>query len=162
MSSNKFLTLIAAILLIIPSIQAQTATTATGGKATGSNGIVNYSVGQIAYASQIGTNGHTLSEGVQLQYELFVVTGVAEANDISLKVMANPNPVTDYLQLNVEGQFKGSLSFQLCDISGKVIDIQRISGLEIQIDMHDLKPSSYFIRIINNEKVLKVFKIIKK
>ena len=44
--------------------QAQQATTATGGDATGSGGSAAYSVGQIVYTTHTGTTG-SVAQGVQ-------------------------------------------------------------------------------------------------
>lgn len=58
-------TLIACFLFVSHSIFSQESINASGSEATGSGGTVSYSVGQVFYSSQTGTNGNTLSEGVQ-------------------------------------------------------------------------------------------------
>ncbi|WP_052172358.1 T9SS type A sorting domain-containing protein [Psychroserpens jangbogonensis] len=57
-------TLIACLLFISQSIFSQESINASGSEATGSGGAVSYSVGQVFYSTQTGSNG-TLSEGVQ-------------------------------------------------------------------------------------------------
>ena len=55
--------------------QAQQATTATGGNASGSGGTVAYSVGQIFYTTNTGTTGSE-AQGVQQPYEISIVLGI--------------------------------------------------------------------------------------
>ena len=62
--------------------QAQEVTTTTGGNASGSGGTVTYSVGQIVYATNTGTNG-SVAQGVQQTYEISIVLGI-EDNSIKL------------------------------------------------------------------------------
>ena len=54
-------------LLATLELSAQENTVASGGKATGSGGTVSYSVGQVVYTTNAGTNG-SLSQGVQQPY----------------------------------------------------------------------------------------------
>ena len=60
------------ILLIILSsfrIMAQQAINASGANATGSGGSVSYSVGQVLYTTNSGSNGSS-AQGVQQPYEI--------------------------------------------------------------------------------------------
>src|SRR6056297_3211190 len=95
---------------------AQTSVNATGGNASGSGGSASYSVGQVVYTTNTGTNG-SLAEGVQQPYEISVVTAIEEAKGINLTVSAYPNPTTDYLQLKVESEKLKDLSYQLYDMN---------------------------------------------
>ena len=62
----------------LTGLQAQTSVNAIGGDATGSGGSVSYSVGQVVYTTNKGTNGSVV-EGVQQPYEILVVTAIKEA-----------------------------------------------------------------------------------
>ncbi|MFM2191538.1 MAG: hypothetical protein RLZZ118_495, partial [Bacteroidota bacterium] len=62
--NNKFLNLTLLLLGFVLTAQAQQATTATGGDATGSGGSAAYSVGQIVYTTHTGTTG-SVAQGVQ-------------------------------------------------------------------------------------------------
>ena len=52
------------LLIGIQQLQAQDAIANSGGNATGSNGTVSYTVGQVAYTSQTGASG-SVAQGVQ-------------------------------------------------------------------------------------------------
>jgi len=139
--------------------QAQQATTATGGDASGSGGTVAYSVGQIVYTTNTGTNG-SVAQGVQQPYEISIVTGL-EDTQISLNVQAYPNPTTNYLTLNVGNLELSTLNFQLFDISGKLVESRKIISSTETIAMGNLSNATYFLKVSNNNKELKTFKIIK-
>lgn len=139
--------------------QAQQATTATGGDASGSGGTVAYSVGQIVYTTNTGTTG-SVAQGVQQPYEISIVTGL-EDTQISLNMQAYPNPTTDYLTLNVGNFELSTLNFQLFDISGKLVESRKIISSSETIAMENLPTATYFLKVSNNNKEVKTFKIIK-
>ena len=58
-------------------LQAQEATTATGGDATGNGGFASYSVGQVVYTNNTGAGGSVL-QGIQQPYDISVVLGTEE------------------------------------------------------------------------------------
>ena len=139
--------------------QAQQATTATGGDASGSGGAVAYSVGQIVYTTNTGTTG-SVAQGVQQPYEISIVLGI-EDNSINLGLSAYPNPTTNYLTLNVGNFELSTLNFQLYDISGKLIESRKIISSAEIIAMENLPSANYFLKVTNNNKEVKTFKIIK-
>lgn len=155
---------LSAVLLLglgLTGLQAQTSVNATGGNASGSGGSASYSVGQLAYTTNTGTNG-SVSEGVQQAFEISVVTGIEEAKDIFLNVSAYPNPTTDYLELKVENLQLSELSYKLYDISGKVYQNKEIGNSITKIEMQNLPQGIYFIKVIDTKnKEFKTFKIIK-
>jgi hypothetical protein len=139
--------------------QAQQATTATSGNASGSLGTMAYSVGQIVYTTNTGTKG-SVAQGVQQPYEISVVLGV-ENNAIKLELNAYPNPTTNFLTLNVGETELSTLNFQLYDMSGKLIESRKILSSNETIAMENLLPATYFLKVTNNNKEVKTFKIIK-
>ena len=154
---------LSAILLLgfgLAGLQAQTAIPATGGNASGSGGSVSYSVGQMVYTTNTGTNG-SVAQGVQQPYEISVVTGLEEAIGINLILSAYPNPTTDFLKLKVENYDNTNLSYQLFDINSKLLENKKIEGSETSIFMSNLVPATYFLKVTDNNKEVKTFKIIK-
>jgi hypothetical protein len=144
----------------LSTVSAQESVNATGGNASGSGGSASYSVGQVVYTTNTGTNG-SVSQGVQQPYVISVVTGIEEAKVINLSVSAYPNPTTDYLTLSI-GEFEiSNLSYQLYDMNGKLLQSEKISGNQTSIVMSNLVPSSYFVKVIQGNKEVKTFKIIK-
>ena len=155
-----------AVLLLglgLTGLQAQESVNATGGNASGSGGTVSYSVGQVVYTTNIGTNG-SVAQGVQQPYEISVVTGLEEAKGINLTVSAYPNPTTDYLTLEVDASTTlsiQSMAYQLYDMQGKLLQNEKITSNQASIVMSNLVPATYFVKVIQSNKELKTFKIIK-
>jgi len=154
---------LSAILLLglgLTGLQAQTSVNATGGNASGSGGSASYSVGQVVYTTNTGTNG-SVAQGVQQPFEISVVTSIEEATGINLSVTAYPNPTTDYLTLEVKDFEISNLSFQLYDMSGKLLQSEKITGNQTSIVMSNLVPATYFVKVVQESKEVKTFKIIK-
>ena len=154
---------LSAVLLLglgLSGLQAQESVNATGGNANGSGGSVNYSIGQVVYQTHTGTNG-SLAQGVQQAYEISVVTAIERAKGINLSVTAYPNPTTNYLTLEVKDFELSTLSFQLYDFNGKLLQSEKITGSQTSIVMSNLVPASYFVKVIQGNKEVKTFKIIK-
>lgn len=151
-----------ALLLLglgMTTAQAQQATPASGGNASGSGGSVAYSVGQVVYTTATGTTG-SVAQGVQQPYEISIVLGVEE-NQISLNMQAYPNPTSNYLTLNIGDFDSTNLSFQLFDITGKLIETNKITKSIETIRMENLSSGSYFLKVTRNNKEVKTFKLIK-
>jgi hypothetical protein len=158
----KRLKLIAVLLLgfLLTGIQAQEASIVTGGNASGSGGSVSYSVGQVVYNTNTGLNG-SVAQGVQQPYEISDITGIEETKGITLQCTVYPNPTIDFLTLKVENYTTIGLTYQLYDVNGKLIESQKIAGNEASIVMSNLLPSTYFLKVTENNKEVKTFKIIK-
>jgi len=154
---------LSALLLLglgLTGLQAQESINATGGNASGSVGSASYSVGQIVYTTNTGTNG-SVAQGVQQPYEISVVTAIEEAKDITLSVSAYPNPTSDYLTLHIEEIDILNLSYQLLDMNGKLLQNEKITGDQTNIVMSNLEPATYIMKVIQENKEVKTFKIIK-
>ena len=144
----------------LTGLQAQESVNATGGDALGSGGSASYSVGQVVYTTNTGTNG-SVAQGVQQAFEISVVTGLEEAKGINLSVSAYPNPTTDYLTLEVKDVELLNLHFQMYDMNGKLLQNEKITGNQTSIVMSNLVVATYFVKIIQGNKEIKTFKIIK-
>lgn len=159
---NLFIKSITALLLIFMqfAVYSQESTNSTGGNAAGSGGSASYSVGQVVYTTNTGTNG-SVAQGVQQPYEISIITSLVESPGIDLLISAFPNPTNDYLTLKVDQVEYQNLSFSLYDISGKVLQEGKAASLETKISMIGLPPATYFLKVADNQKEIKTFKIIK-
>jgi len=144
----------------IAGLQAQTAVTTTGGNASGSGGSVSYTTGQVVYTTNTGTGG-SVAQGVQQPYEISVPTGLEEAQDINLVFSAYPNPASDFLILAVGYYDYQKLSYLLYDMIGNLLENKKVTGNQTYISMENFLPGTYFLKIIDNRKEIKTFKIIK-
>ena len=158
----KLITAFVLWLALITGLNAQETIPASGGEASGSGGSVSYTIGQLVYSTITGTNDNSIAQGVQQPYEISIVSGIAEADEINLKILAYPNPVTDFLILKVNDVTQMQYIAFLYDINGRLLKNIKITDYKTQIEVNDLTPSIYFLKVFNNDKEVKVFKIIKK
>jgi len=141
-------------------LQAQKSVNSTGGNASGSGGSASYSVGQAVYTSNTETGG-TVAQGVQQPYEIWVETTIEEAKGINLLVTAYPNPTTDYLTLRIDEFDISDLSYQLYDMQGKLLRNEKITSNQTRIVMSNLAPATYSVKVVQGNKEIKTFKIVK-
>jgi hypothetical protein len=143
------------------TIQAQNGIPASGGNASGSGGTVSYSVGQVVYTTNTSITSGSVAQGVQQPFEISVITAIEQAEDITLVCSVYPNPASDFLILKVENYDKESLSYKLIDSNGKLLESKKVTGNETIISMANLLPNLYFLKVVDNQKEIKTFKIIK-
>ena len=141
-------------------IFAQESVNTAGGRATGSTGNSSYSVGQVTYTLNTGSNG-SLSQGVQQNFEISTTLGIEETT-IQLEVAVFPNPTTDFVNLRINDTNTEGLSFQMVDVSGSLLNSKKITADTTLISMQKLPTAIYFISVLRNKKIIKTFKIIKK
>ena len=159
MKNNTLLVFLAFSLSF--SVQAQTShqvLSATGGDASGSGGTVAYSVGQIVYTTNTGNTG-SVAQGVEQAYEISSVGIKETALNISLSVF--PNPTSDFLTLKVEDYNNEALSYNLLDEQGKLVMNEQITNQDTQVAMSSLARGAYFINVLQANKKIQTFKIIK-
>lgn len=158
MKKQIFLTCI--LLLGVILSYGQSSSNAGGGETTGSGGSASFSVGQVVYKTHTGTNG-SIAKGVQQPYEISVISGLEEAKGIRISITAYPNPASDYLTLKVKDFELTNLSFQLYNIDGKLLQSQKITANQTRVVLRNLVPASYFVKVLQGNKELKSFKILK-
>ena len=158
-NKSKPLAILLSGLLWVSFAQAQQSANATGGDASGSGGTAAYSVGQIVYTTNTATTG-SVAQGVQQPYEISIVSGIDNPT-VNIELSAYPNPTTDYIKLKVEGEKFEDLNYSLFDITGKLIASEKITSSTEIIGMENLASACYLLRVTNNNKELKTFKIIK-
>ena len=157
MKHKKTITSVVFVLLGLGGLHAQENAVTTGGDATGAGGSSSYTVGQVVYTTNTGTNG-SVAQGVQQPYEISTTVGINETS-INLELSVYPNPTTDYLTLKVEDNTE--LNYQLYDSQGKIIENKKVTANSTTISMEALPKSIYFLNVTDNNQVVKTFKIIK-
>lgn len=160
-SKNLSVFMILCLILSFYTIQAQETISATGGNSFGSGGSASYTVGQVFYQTYSGTNG-LVAEGVQQAYDILEVSAIKESKGINnLSLLVYPNPVTDYITLSINQFEISNLLYQLYDMNGKIIQNEKITENDTRIVMINLAPATYFLKVTEVNKEVKIFKIIK-
>jgi hypothetical protein len=146
---------------VIEAANAQETVPAAGGSATGTGGSVTYTVGQVADSVLTGTNGFIV-QGVQQPYEISTVTAIEGTEDITLGYSVYPNPTEGMIRLVIKSFNDGDFRFQLYNLSGIVLQEAKITDEETEISMENHTSAVYFLRIIRDNREVKVFKIVKR
>lgn len=139
---------------------AQNTSVTAGGDVNGLGGSVSFSLGQVFDDQPKSPNG-SVSQGVQQPYEIYVVTALEQTDGITLSMAVYPNPTTDILFLKTQSEPGPNLHYCLFDNTGRLVLKNNIIGVETKIEMGALHPSVYLLKVMQNNIVLKVFKIIK-
>ncbi|MEI6766680.1 MAG: T9SS type A sorting domain-containing protein [Bacteroidota bacterium] len=143
----------------VMNLTAQVSTASSGGDATGPGGSVSYTIGQLDYVQSSG-GGATVSQGVQQPYEIFS-SSVEEMKGIELSASVMPNPVEGVLTLTIDENHYQNLRWSLFDMQGRQIGNNAITSAVTTFQMGDLSSGNYFLKISDNQKEIKSFKIIK-
>ncbi len=160
MGNLKIIMVALIILCFMGGLQAQQSLHhAAGGDASGSGGTVSYTVGHPVYTTVIAANG-MVAQGVQHAFEILVTTGVEE-NHISLDLDIFPNPTKGLLNLRISDNSYQGLTYQLFDVSGRLLDQQQLTDSITRISMDRYPNATYFLHVTDHQKIMKSFKIIK-
>lgn len=147
-------------LLSLVYAQSQSTVTTSGGSASGSDGSGSYTIGQVSYQTNNGSNA-SIGEGVQQPYDISTTTGI-EIKNINLLVSAYPNPTNDFLTLEVKEIEIVNLSLELYDTQGKLILNKLITTNQTHVAMTNLPTGTYCIKISQHNKLLKTFNVLKR
>ena len=138
---------------------AQETIPVSGGEATGSGGTVSYTIGQLVYTNPTTASG-SLNQGIQQSIE-FVTLSNPELTALTLKAVTYPNPTTDFITLALKDANLTGLSYTMYDLLGRLVNKGTVATSETKIGMKSLPIGVYILRVQQNNKELKTFKIIK-
>ncbi|MEM6719822.1 MAG: T9SS type A sorting domain-containing protein [Bacteroidota bacterium] len=151
-------TILLAVLLFTSLLAAQETTVSSASESTGSNGSVTYSVGLISVETLESADG-SVSQGVQIPLEVTQLLSVNDPQFNNVNVQIFPNPTSDIVKVTVGNH--QNLSFQMYDLNGKLINKQTNITSQ-QISLGAFKSGIYLLKILQNNKEIKTFKIVKK
>ena len=144
-------------LVGLGSLHAQESPTATGGEATGSGGIISYSVGQVIYTTNSGANG-SVAQGVQQPYEISTTVGI-DVKTINLELSIFPNPTQSEITLKVE-DVEG-LTYQVFDMNGKLIESKTVTKNSTLVNLENQESATYLIKVSKDNSPIKTFRVVK-
>ena len=152
-------TLFLALWFCYSTSNAQEAFTSAGGNIAGEGGFASITAGQLHF-HVLQSDGGTIIQGVQQPYE-WIVTHVAEDLEHPIVLSAYPNPTSDKLTLEIGEETGRHLVYQLFNLRGELIRYERIVQSEVNISMGHLAAGVYLLRVLDNNRELKTFRIIK-
>jgi len=147
-------------MFLLSAVHAQSSFSSTGGDATGTGGSVSFSVGQVVYTSHSASVGSVI-QGVQQPYEISVISGIDLPDKITLSASVHPNPTSGNIYLSVMNANTNKLVYQLYQSNGSSIENKKIVSDVTTIDLSNLTPATYYLKVIDGSKEIKTFKIIK-
>lgn len=138
---------------------SQSNTVAAGGDASGAGGSLSYSIGQIDYTNQTSASGN-IHQGVQQPFEFYKNTSsIDEMN--SPEMTLYPNPTREFIILNISSALLDKLTYDLYDMTGKLVSTGIIVSNETTIDTRNYAPGEYHLSISQQNEQIQSFKIIK-
>lgn len=136
---------------------SQQNTVTSGGDASGAGGSYSYSIGQVDYINNSGSNGN-VHEGVQQPYEFFNEVGLDEEFLVVTNIY--PNPSTDIIVVETD-ESRTDLEYMIYDANGKVLGSGEITSSKTEIDVSSFATGQYILKISNTQKIIESIKIIK-
>jgi len=139
---------------------AQSGFVSLGATATAQTGNLAYSIGQPAYNNARNTSG-SLEVGVQQPYQFVTITSVSNVENLKgLKIFPVPVKQNFWIKFDNELYQSNGVKLNLVNIYGQILYDLPLKTNLIKVDVAALTPSVYFLKIIQNAKVLHVQKII--
>ncbi len=147
------------------TLQAQQVVSTSGNHAENGSAQMSWTVGEIVTAT-VSSGDNILTQG--FHQSRLTVTAIEEVEVPDFEISAFPNPATECIHLTLisllqspeRGMWK-DFYFQLYDLNGRLLMYEHIEGPETVIRMDSYIPSTYFLKIIKNNKEVRTFKIIK-
>ena len=155
----KNITLIIVLFCAIQLVNAQETISVSAVEATGSGGKVSYTIGQLVYTNPTTAAG-SLNQGIQQSIE-FVTLSNPELTAVTLKAVIHPNPTTDFIILALTDADLRGVSYTMYDLLGRFVNKGTVATFETKIGMKSLPIGVYILRVQQNNKKMKTFKIIK-
>ena len=140
-------------------VNAQETISVSAFEAIGSGGTVSYTIGQLVYINPTTAAG-SLNQGIQQSIE-FVTLSNPELTAVTLKAVTYPNPTTDFIILALTDADLRGVSYTMYDLLGRFVNKGTVTTFETKIGMKSLPIGVYILRVQQNNKALKTFKIIK-
>ncbi len=118
---------------------------------------LDWSIGECVTATH-NAGDYVITQGFHQNF--YVITTVENLRaDIYMSVY--PNPTSDFISLKIESSEVEDLQYTITDFSGKVLQISNFAGDIEQINFTNYAVGTYFISVMENNQLIKSFKIIK-
>lgn len=150
--------LMLAMLLFTFFTNAQTSVNSAGGDASSSDGSIAYSIGQVDFSNYSSASGE-INLGVQQPFEILLLS-VHEAA-LNWEVTVFPNPTANQVYVQYEEFQSDALTYELLDVSGKLLLSGELKNGMHTIDMQHLSSSTYLLKLSDNQSILKTFRLVK-
>jgi hypothetical protein len=86
-----------------------------------------------------------------------IITGMQDKTGFALNIF--PNPASDFINIKFLNERPENLYLFLIDLNGKILLIRKVSSDSEQIDLSVISPGMYLLKITDNQKVTRLFKV---
>lgn len=155
---KKIIIIVAFIIYISTICFAQEAVVSGGNYHENSSGSISWTLGELV-SETLRAEDVVLTQG--MQQPTLTVTSVEEHPDLDFRITIFPNPTREFVNIKIDADYFENLRYELYNFKGLIIEQKRIDSEVVNVSMHNLDPAVYFLRIIQDNKVLKIFKIVK-
>ena len=122
------------------------------------HGSLSFTIGEpISETFEAGEN--VLTQGFQQSKLIITAIETPETENFNLQVF--PNPTHSIITIKATEEVQHALQYVLCDLNGKVLYETCSDQSMIEIDLINVCPGTYLLKIINDEKLMATYKIIK-
>jgi hypothetical protein len=119
---------------------------------------MSWTLGETMTESLSNTNS-TLTQGFN-QTKL-VITAIGTLVELQYVIVAYPNPTSDFVFLKTDSKNLKNLEYVLYESTGSMLLRKTISSTIESIDFRGLAAGVYLLEVLENQKLVKTFKIIK-
>ena len=147
---------------IITSLSnAQSGFVSLGATISNQQGSISYSIGQSAFVNSKSNEG-SMEFGIQQPYQYISVTSIPGINSTE-GINIFPNPTRESLLITGFNRLSLSnpMTTQIVSQSGQILKQYLINNTAMKIDVKNLYPGVYFLTVMQNYKILNVYKFIK-
>tara|TARA_Y100000766_G_C18781620_1_gene543603 strand:- start:332 stop:865 length:534 start_codon:yes stop_codon:yes gene_type:complete len=128
------------------------------------NSSITFSVGELMLNNNTDSDENSLSSG--FLNGLLATTSVSSVSNLeNFQAKVFPNPILDFITINIESKHSNLISFEISDIQGKIISRNKSAEYNnvFSVDMSNYSKGTYFLKIRNNQNAdLATYKLIKK
>lgn len=140
------------------NVSAQQSANTTGKNVSQNNTTISYSIGEVYYNTTT-TLSSVITQGIQQPYEIYLISGIGNEKDVQL-ITAFPNPTSSTIKIVIQDIKIDGLNYKLYDLLGKEILSGDITSNQTEVDLNNLMPAVYFIKVFRYNSTIKYFKII--
>jgi hypothetical protein len=150
---------IIALLLCALHVQGQQQVVSSAGNFhSNASGSVSWTLGELAIET-LTTANNVLTQG--FQQSRLTVTGFGDLPILDYEIVVFPNPASDHIIIRTDKEQHENLHYQLYDLSGRIILQNKILETETTIPVNHLRSAVYLLRIIEGNRQVRAFKVVK-
>jgi hypothetical protein len=153
-----FITVFLSGLTLFGQTQLRQVVAASGGSGKNEETVIEWTLGEPVIAN-LSADSIILTQG--FQQPSLVVTAIKTTDGLPYTVEAYPNPTENLLLIELDNTEVRDFQYLLYDINGKVLEQKKLESDITAINMDNYPAGVYLLKVIQLEKEIKTFEIVK-